>query len=172
MIKDAYLLIDGYNVLNNWPELSRLKDANLAHARDKMAHALANYAAFQGYLPVLVFDAYAVKGKAAKENHPGITVVFTGEGETADSYIEKTAYGLLKDKKTVFVVTGDYNEQLIVMGMGAYRLTVSELIDDCCKVERLIMETSNPHPLTGRREIAGRLDDDLVARLENLRRSV
>ena len=170
MLKDAYLLIDGYNILNSWPELSRLKEVDLAHARDSLADALANYAAFKGCLTVLVFDAYAVKGKSAREERQGITVVFTGEGETADSYIEKIAYDLLKNKKTVFVVTGDHYEQLAILGMGAYRMTAGELLCDCRETDRLIVEAVNARPLAGRQEVAERLCDETMTKLENIRR--
>jgi predicted RNA-binding protein with PIN domain len=170
MNKDAWLLVDGYNVLNNWPAFARVRTADLSHARDRLADTIANYASFKGCLPIVVFDAYAAKGAAVVENRPGVEVVFTAEGETADSYIEKTAYRLLRGKKDVFVVTGDQNEQMTVLGMGAYRLTAGELIEDCLKTCREIAETGGGGLLTGRREVAERLDSDVITRLEKLRR--
>jgi predicted RNA-binding protein with PIN domain len=170
MNKDAWLLVDGYNVLNSWPDFAGLLTADLAHARDRLADTIANYASFKGCLPIVVFDAYAAKGAATVENRPGVDVVFTAEGETADSYIEKTAYRLLREKKDVFVVTGDQNEQMAVLGMGAYRLTAGELIGDCLKTCREIAETGGGGFLAGRREVAGRLAAEVITSLERLRR--
>jgi predicted RNA-binding protein with PIN domain len=164
------LLVDGYNLLNNWPVFARLTAENLAHARDRLADAIANYAAFKGYAPVVVFDAYAAKGAAVVENRPGVDVVFTAEGETADSYIEKAAYRLLRETRDVFVVTGDFDEQMAILGMGAYRMTAGELIGDYLKTCRDIAEAGSGGLLAGRREVAGRLDAKVVTKLEELRR--
>ena len=168
MNKDAWLLVDGYNVLNNWPSFARLKMLDLGHARDLFLDAVANYASFRGCLPVVVFDAYAVKGEATVEKRPGVDVVFTAAGETADSYIEKAAYRLLRGKREVFVVTGDQSEQMAILGMGAYRLTAGELIADCLKICREIAEAGEGG--FGRREVAARLDSEVRTRLERLRR--
>lgn len=143
----------------------------MSHARDIFAGMLANYAAFKGCVPVLVFDAYAVKGSATIEERPGIQVVFTEEGETADSYIEKTAYNLLQKNNKVFVVTGDHSEQLMILGMGAYRLTAGELLNDCNKVcKDIAARVVAGKPLAGRQEVAERLGADILHKLEDLRR--
>ena len=171
LIADAYLLVDGYNVLSSSSEFAQLKDEDLAHARDIFADMLANYAAFKGCMPILVFDAYAVKTPAAIEEKKGVQVVFTGEGETADSYIEKTVYQLLHKNKKVFVVTGDHSEQLTILGMGAYRLTAAELMSDCKKTCKEIAERIVAgRPLSGRQEVAQRINMTVLSQLENLRR--
>ena len=36
------LLVDGYNVINSWPELKPLRD-NLGDARDKLSDVMAEY---------------------------------------------------------------------------------------------------------------------------------
>ena len=47
------LLVDGYNVINAWPELVALKD-NLEHARDKLVDILAGYGAYKDYKVLVV----------------------------------------------------------------------------------------------------------------------
>ncbi|MDR3349379.1 MAG: NYN domain-containing protein [Acidaminococcales bacterium] len=170
MNKGAWLLVDGYNVLHNWPAFDKLRVADLSHARDRLADTIADYASFKGCLPAVVFDAYAAKGDAVVEHRPGVDVVFTAEGETADSYIEKAAYRLLREKNDVFVVTGDQSEQMAVLGMGAYRLAVGEFIGDCLKTGRAIAEAGGGGLLAGRREVSERLASEVVTRLEKLRR--
>lgn len=171
MTNGAYLLVDGYNIINSWSELDRLKSIDLAHARDKLVEVLANYSAFKGCEATAVFDAYATRKEGSIESVLGLYVVFTGEGETADSYIEKTAYALLTKKKKVFVVTGDYVEQTTILGMGAYRMTSRELYNDCVQSRKEIIEkVVDGHPLKGRQEVADRLGYEVIGKLEKLRR--
>ena len=171
LVSGAYLLVDGYNVLSSASDFEQMRSEDLAHARDIFSDMLANYAAFKGCIPILVFDAYAIKNPVTIEERPGIQVIFTGEGETADSYIEKTAYNLLQKNNKVFVVTGDHSEQLVILGMGAYRLTAGELMSDCKKVCKEITErVISGRPLAGRQEVAQRIDTDVLSKLEDLRR--
>lgn len=171
LVSGAYLLVDGYNIINSSKDFEQLKIDDLAHARDLFTDMLANYAAFRDCLPILVFDAYARPGAATVEEYPGIKVVFTGEGETADSYIERAAYEFLQKNNKVFVVTGDHSEQLMILGMGAYRLTAGELMADCKKVcEEIKERVTAGRPLSGRREVAGRIKDEVLSKLERLRR--
>jgi len=123
-----FLLVDGYNVIHAWPELLRLVDENLDHAREKLVMALAEYAHLTGCRVWVVFDAHGVKNAACRqENVDGVEVVFTKEGETADSFIERMAGELGVSGGTVYVATSDWAEQRLVLGRGAYRLTPAEL---------------------------------------------
>ncbi len=171
MTESSNLLVDGYNVLNSWTDFEKMKNASLEHARDRLVDILANYGAFQGCEVTVVFDAYAVDGAGVSEEKAGVWVVFTSEGETADSYIEKAAYDMVRLGRKVFVITGDGHEQLTALGVGAYRLTARELLEDCRRVEREIaVRVENGRPLAGRQEVAGRLDPLVAGRLEGLRR--
>ena len=107
-----YLIIDGYNVINAWKDFAQLRQENLEHARELLVAGVAEYAAFKGYRAIVVFDAQEVAGAAASEKIHGIDVVFTDEGETADSWIERRAYELRRVQAKVFVVTSDYAEQI------------------------------------------------------------
>ena len=40
--ESEYYLVDGYNVINAWPELMRLR-SNLDEARDVLVHILTEY---------------------------------------------------------------------------------------------------------------------------------
>lgn len=171
MTNGAYLLVDGYNIINSWSELDRLKSIDLAHARDQLVEILANYSSFKGCKTTVVFDAYAVRQEGSVESTMGLLVVFTGEGQTADSYIEKTAYELLSKKNKVFVVTGDYVEQTTILGMGAYRMTSKELYNDCSYSRKEIVKAVvGGRPLKGRQEVAERIGYEVFDKLEKLRR--
>ena len=87
-----YYLVDGYNVINAWPELMRLR-GNLDEARDVLVHILTEYGAFENYEMTVVFDAFFTEDEEhTQEITPRMRVVYTGAGETADSCIERLAY--------------------------------------------------------------------------------
>ena len=87
-------------------------------------------------MPILVFDAYRVKGTHREiEKEMGITVVYTKEAETADMYIEKTAHEL-GHKYRVRVATSDSVEQLIILGNGAVRVSASEFLAEVTEAEK------------------------------------
>ena len=76
---------------------------------------------------ILVFDGYKVKGNPGTvEDLEGITVVYTKENQTADSYIETLASSM-KGKYNVTVATSDYLEQIMVFASGAKRISAREL---------------------------------------------
>ncbi len=127
---EDYVIIDGYNLIFAWDELKRLADADLSHARDTLIRLMCNYRGFKKCNLILVFDAYKRKdNEGSAEEIGGITVVYTKERQTADAYIEKTSYSL-SDKNSVRVVTSDYEEQLIVLGHGAARVSAREFIEE------------------------------------------
>lgn len=171
-MKDV-LLVDGYNVIHAWPELNIYKN-NLEDARDKLIGIMAGYGAFQNLEVTVVFDANAVSGARVFEQMSGkITVVYTREGETADSHIEKMSYDLVRLRRRVYVVTSDWVEQMVILGAGAYRISARELLQDVKKVNKLIREGFSESPLTYRRqELEGRLNSDVVKRLHELRKRV
>jgi len=124
---EKYLIVDGYNIINSWPELAVLKEEDYSHARDKLAEILSDYQGFVKVNIVLVFDGHNVKGSAgSREKIGGVEVVFTREGETADMFIERLI-GELTPQCSVLVATSDWAEQRIVFGKGAYRVSAREL---------------------------------------------
>ncbi len=52
-------------------------------------------------MPILVFDAYKVRGGAREvEQYHNLYVVYTREAETADMYIERATHELAKEHRT------------------------------------------------------------------------
>ena len=73
-----------------------------------------------------MFDAYKIKGHGTEiEQHGGVSVVYTKEAETADSYIERVSKQLIRENR-VRVATSDALEQLIILGNGAMRISARE----------------------------------------------
>ena len=167
-----YYLVDGYNVINAWPELIRLR-GNLDEARDVLVHILTEYGAFENYEMTVVFDAFFTEDE---EHELQITdrmkVIYTGAGETADSCIERLAYTAVRAGREVHVVTSDGAEQSVILGAGAYRITSPELRRSVKKAKKLMKAEyigAHTQPL-GRIEVYERLDRDTLARLEEMRR--
>lgn len=138
--KDAYLLVDGYNIIFAWEELKQLSKVNLEAARGRLMDILCNYQGYTGVNLILVFDAYKVSGNLGEMfAYHNIHVVYTKEAETADQYIEKLAHQMGK-KQDVTVATSDGLEQLIIWGAGAKRLSALGLWEEVQKTEQVIRE--------------------------------
>ena len=130
-----HLLVDGYNVIFAWEELASLAGTSLETARHKLMDILCNYAGYTGSVPILVFDAYKVKGGEREvERYHNIYVVYTKEAETADMYIEKTTHEIARRFRTR-VVTSDTTEQLIILGQGATRVSSQSFEEEVRAVE-------------------------------------
>lgn len=140
---EEYLLVDGYNIIFAWEELKELAHRDLASARQKLIDILSDYHGMHPCSLLLVYDSYKVSGaRGTQEEEGGITVVYTKEGETADSFIEREVTRLAKQYR-VRAATSDRCEQNIILGAGALRMSARELRGEveAAKVEiRRIME--------------------------------
>jgi len=135
-----YLLVDGYNIIFAWEELNKLAKENLDLARTTLINRLCNYQGFRQNNVIVVFDAYRVSGHHREvEQHHNISVVYTKESETADSYIEKVTHELSKSHR-VRVATSDGTEQIIILGNGSFRVSAAEFEDEVKRVEATIRE--------------------------------
>jgi len=122
-----YLIIDGYNIINNWEDLKREMDNSLDVARQKLLETMSDYQGYTGIKVIVVFDAHYVKNSMEKhEKYNSIEVVFTKEFESADGYIERLTALIAKDN-IVKVATSDYLEQMLALGHGATRVSAREL---------------------------------------------
>ena len=135
-----YLLVDGYNAIFAWDELRRLAEGSLDAARRRLMDILCNYAGYRRCVPILVFDAYKVRGGAREvERYHNLYVVYTREAETADMYIERATHELAKERRTR-VVSSDGAEQVIVLGHGALRVSARAFAEEVAAVEKDIRE--------------------------------
>lgn len=165
------LLVDGYNVIHDWPELIAFKD-HLDHARDRLVDSLAGYGAYKNFQVVIVFDAHGIPGESTcRTVFKDLEVVFTSEGETADSYIERQSYCLVRQGKRVFVVTSDWEEQRVILGAGAFRIPARELGQDVREYKKTAGEEFGDSVLNyQRQELANRLSREVRQRLDDIRR--
>ena len=121
------LIVDGYNIIFAWEELSRLAESDLEAARRKLMDTLSSYAGFKKHRVILVFDGYKRKGNPGeKEQFHNIQVVYTKENETGDAYIEALIEKIGKNY-AVRVATSDALVQLSSLRSGVLRVSAREL---------------------------------------------
>lgn len=167
-----HYIIDGYNIINYWPDLQKLRE-DLSAARDRLIHIASEYGAYEKYDITIVFDAAYTDGIANFEKvNPHLEVVYTSKGETADSYIERLAYNSVRDGREVHVVTSDRAEQTVILGSGAYRHPAMEFYR---MVQSAKKHLSNDFlgkvvlPLS-RNEVSANLDSETLSKLDKLRK--
>lgn len=165
-----FLIVDGYNIVNSWPELVELKSKSFAHAREKLVDILLDFQGFTGAKTIVVFDAGNVKDATETWESVGdITVIFTQHGETADGVIERLV-GQMPAGSTVYVATSDWAEQRIIFGRGGYRLSSRDLYERVQKArryrEKYFSSGAKDSP-----KLDASLDEHTKDTLEKLRRS-
>ena len=125
--REQLLIIDGYNVLFNWPELEEMAKIDLGLARTRLIEILGDYAAFKNIRMVLVFDGYRAKGNPGQKSRwEKVEIVYTKEGQTGDAYIESLATRIGHNYSTR-VVTSDSLVQLSSFRSGLLRMSAREL---------------------------------------------
>jgi len=168
---EEILIVDGYNIIHASPELSGLIDEELAHARLKLVSDIGQYKSMKGFSQaIIVFDAHLVReGSGSLFNEDGVEVVFTQEGQKADTLIERLV-AKLSGEKRVYVATSDWQEQRTVLGYGAIRLSARELLDDLRYVREKSLQEHSCSGKHGERHLAWRLKGETLNILEKLRR--
>ena len=171
--KERLLIVDGYNVLGAWPELSKGKP--LADARDALIHRLQDYAGYSGQKIVLVFDAWQSDRMQRTEEQSGLLdIVYTRKGETADHYIERmcdeNARRVELGRLELRVATSDNTEQTVVFGRGAVRISSRELIYEMRTTRQSGAAYVQPGIKSGRTTVLDHLPEDVRRQLEKLRR--
>jgi predicted RNA-binding protein with PIN domain len=167
---EEYLLVDGYNIIFAWEELSELAKTNIDAARDKLMDIMSNYQGYKKNHLILVFDAYKVAGGRGEIfRYHNIHVVYTKEAETADQYIEKTVHAIGR-KYHVTVATSDALEQIIIMGGGADRMSARDLYAEVEQMQQELRATYLSQPTKGARNyLFDHVDETLGTLLEEVR---
>lgn len=166
------VLVDGYNVVNSWPKLNDIKDISFDSSRDELIGRMKNYSSFTGDRVYVVFDAHLKPGSLEKKEKQGnVYIVFTKEGETADSYIERFVNEKGR-KNNICVVTSDLKEQQLIFQRGAVRMSSLEFLQDVNNIEEEIKNIHRKKYIHIKNELAKNLDEETRKKLEEIRRSI
>lgn len=166
------LFIDGYNVINTWPNLKKIKDYSYESARQRLIETLQNYANYDECSVNIVFDAHKVEGNIEKQENVDkrLSVVFTKDGETADSYIERKVNELGR-RFEVLVVTSDWLEQQTIFQRGAIRISSLEFYHHTIDMEKEITNETEKVTKGNKNRLEDSIDKEVLKKLEKIRRS-
>jgi predicted RNA-binding protein with PIN domain len=164
------LLVDGYNMIGAWPELTKLKLVKLENARDRLLDMLSDYQSYAGITVIVVFDAFRVPGTGAEYLHQKLQVVYTRERETADECIERLVGDWTSVLRNIYVATSDQVEQHVAFGRGALRVTARELRLEVQQSKHDIQTVIKKDPPLKKNPLGGVLTDEVQRRLEQMRR--
>ena len=155
-----YLLVDGYNIIFAWDDLAAIAKEDMDLARSRLVNLMCNYRGLHRCEVILVFDAYRIKGNTGSfEKVNNISVVYTKEAETADSYIERTTHELSKNYR-VQVATSDRMEQLIIIGNGAMRISADAFRKEVDRTEAVMRELMAEKANGGQKLMEGKISRD------------
>lgn len=167
--EDEYLLVDGYNIIFAWDELSELAAVNIDAARYKLMDILSNYQGFRKICVIVVFDAYKIPGSVEKvQKYHNIHVVYTKEAETADQYIEKVAIRIGRRYRTT-VATSDGVIQLIIRSQGCILWSARDFREEIERVGKLISEEKGKHTGSAKNYLFLHADEETRKYLEDVR---
>ena len=123
-MNERWVIVDGYSALHGWPKLRRSAGRSLEARRDALVRILRQYGDARHWRVTVVFDGYAAKRRPdAIEPTPGVEVIFSEAGRTADDVIERmVAEAAHRDR--ILVVTSDNMERHTVESLGAHSLDV------------------------------------------------
>lgn len=121
-----WIIVDGYNLIRQWPELARLDRADLQSGREALLAELLAYRRTKGHRITVVFDGREQGGLSeAAESVGGITVRYSKRGETADAVIARLA---AEGGEGAVVVSSDHQVLAAARRHGAAWLSASEFI--------------------------------------------
>jgi len=122
------ILVDGYSLLHNWPELAPGQPRHSARARAELIHVLTRYQDVTGTPVTIFFDGSgAPAGTPSHESNPAVEVLFSRAGQTADDMIERAAYRFSAYGEAL-AVTDDVAERDTVTGMGGLASSCANFI--------------------------------------------
>ena len=122
------ILVDGYSLLHNWPELAPGQPRHSARAREELIQVLTGYQDVTGTPITIFFDgAGAPPGMPPAESPPALEVLFSRAGQTADQMIERAAHRFAAYGE-VLAVTDDVAERETVTGLGGLASSCANFI--------------------------------------------
>jgi predicted RNA-binding protein with PIN domain len=144
------ILVDGYSLLHNWPELAPGRPRHSAAARDELVRVLTLYQDATATPITIFFDGSspAINGKSDTVSTREVEILFSRAGQTADEMIERAAYRFGAYGE-VLAVTDDSAERDTVINLGGLASSCANFIQT---VENALTELQNELKNHNRRE--------------------
>ena len=168
--KRPHYLVDGYNLLHVWKEIDI---GDLATAREILIRNLIEYGGYENFEITLVFDAGKTEEEEREEVYSKIfRVIYSGFEETADSVIERLSFEEVRKRREVYVVSSDALIETVILGAGAYRIPSREFYRAIRRAKKHLRKEylGNVTLPVQRNEVGDRIDSEVLAELEKMRR--
>jgi uncharacterized protein len=124
-LKDL-LIVDGHNYIFYFYRTGKLKNKDIENLKDRLISDLSTYRSQKECSVTVVFDAKGGSNRIrGAQTIDGIEVIYSREGETADTVIEELAKKW-SEQRRVFIVTSDYLQQKVVLGNNTVRKSCRE----------------------------------------------
>ena len=123
----VHIIIDGYNLIRQSAELSRLDRRDLQEGREALLDMLAAYKKIKRHQITVVFDGtddYSLYRQ--RDQSKGIRVLFSRRGETADAVIKRMAD---KEKEGALVVSSDRDVAAFAVSRKAATISSPDFMD-------------------------------------------
>jgi uncharacterized protein len=173
---EAFLLVDGYNIIGSWSDLKANRDRfGLEAARNALIESLINYSPVVSYRTQIVFDAHYQKTPSYLEEYtPLVSAYYTAFAETADTYIEKFCATSrhqpeLDRPLRLIVATNDRAQRNLVTGYGAECISSQRLAGELESTACKIRSKKRPSKQSAGRFLFHALDPAAQQRLRQLR---
>jgi predicted RNA-binding protein with PIN domain len=112
-----HLIIDGYNLIRQSPDLQILDARDLEAGRKALLERLAAYRSHSRHKITVVFDGWQGGGpKETRDRQQGILIIFSRLGERADEVIKRL---LARERQRAVVVSSDRELQDCARQVGA-----------------------------------------------------
>lgn len=122
------ILVDGYSLLHNWPELAPDEPRHSEAARDALIRRLTHYQDASDTPVTIFFDGAGRRGPAPPhDSEHAVEVLFSRNGKTADALIERAAHRFASWGE-VLAVTDDYAERDTVTALGGFASSCRDFI--------------------------------------------
>jgi predicted RNA-binding protein with PIN domain len=141
------ILVDGYSLLHNWPELAPGRSRFSAAAREELIQRLTLYQDAVG-TPVTIFFDGQTGGTGVASSRPEVEVLYSHSGQTADDMIERATHRF-HDYGEVLAVTDDHAERETVLSLGGMAASCLNFIQS---VENTLAEIADDIKLHNRQE--------------------
>ena len=134
------ILVDGYSLLHNWPELAPGQRRHSAFAREELIARLTLYQDVAGIPVTIIFDGAGRRtSKAEAAANRAVEVLYSRAGQTADDLIERAAHRFVPYGE-VLAVTDDFAERDTVISLGGLASSCRNFIET---VENALAELSD-----------------------------
>ena len=119
-----HLIVDGYNLIRQWPQLERLDAQELEAGRQALLALLGAYRRRSAHKVTVVFDGWqGGQPQESRDRSQGVMIIYSRLGERADEVIKRL---LAREQSRAVVVSSDRELQDAARQAGAAWMDASQ----------------------------------------------